>query len=432
MRILILNQFFYPDHSATSQLMTDLAEGLVDRGFEVTALASRGRYNGGAKLAPREFHNGVKIERAWATSFGKANLAGRLCDYLSFYIGAAFKLVLLPRHDIVMALTTPPLIGLVAVTIGWLKRARVISVMQDVYPDVAIALGALRRNSLASRLLGRVNRRVLARSSRIIVLGECMRERIADILGTAVRDRIDVIHNWADGSVIKPLDARKNSFIAQNGYRDRFLVLFSGNLGKVNDFQTLIESARLLKDRSDILFLFIGEGARKEEIADFARRNNLTNIRLLPYQPREVLPHSIAAGDASVVTLADGLAGLSVPSKAYAIMAAGRPILFVGDRACAIAKIVEEHGAGAVVGSGDSKHLAQIIINWADNPNEVERLGSNARSVFEERFDRRIAIDAYIESFSKCGGHAPIPRLAETVAPARYETTEPRELLSAD
>src|SRR5580704_330222 len=249
MRILILNQFFYPDHSATSQLMTDLAEGLVDRGFEVTALASRGRYNGGGKLAPREFHNGVKIERAWATSFGKANLASRLCDYLSFYIGAAFKLLLLPRHDIVMALTTPPLIGLVAVTIGWLKRARVISLMQDVYPDVAIALGALRRNSLASRLLGRVNRRVLARSSRIIVLGECMRERIADILGTAVRDRIDVIHNWADGSVIKPLDARKNSFIAQNGYQDRFLVLFSGNLGQVNDFQTLIESARMLKDR---------------------------------------------------------------------------------------------------------------------------------------------------------------------------------------
>jgi colanic acid biosynthesis glycosyl transferase WcaI len=432
MRILILNQFFYPDHSATSQLMTDLAEGLVERGFEVTALASRGRYNGGAKLARRESHDGLKIERAWATSFGKANLAGRLCDYLSFYIGAAFKLLLLPRHDIVMALTTPPLIGLVAVTIGWLKHTRVISLMQDVYPDVAIALGALRRDSLASRLLGRVNRRVLESSSRIIVLGECMRERIVDILGPALKDRIDVIHNWADGSLIKPLDACKNSFIAQNGYQDRFLVLFSGNLGQVNDFQTLIESARLLKDRSDILFLFIGEGAKKEEIADFARRNNLTNIQMLPYQPREVLPQSIAAGDASVVTLADGLAGLSVPSKAYAIMAAGRPILFVGDRASAIAKIVEEHGAGAVVGSGDSKRLARVIINWADNANEVERLGGNARAVFEERFDRKIAIEAYVESFSKCGGPAAIPRLAETVAPARYETTEPRELLSAD
>jgi colanic acid biosynthesis glycosyl transferase WcaI len=435
MRILILNQFFYPDHSATSQLMTDLAEGLIDRGFDVTALASRGRYNGGAKLPHRESHRGVKIERAWATSLGKGNLACRLCDYLSFYIGAAVKLLLLPRHDIVMALTTPPLIGMVAVVICRLKRAALISLVQDVYPDVAIALGALHREGLLSRLLEGLNRRMLTSSTRIIVLGECMRDRIAAKVGPVTSHRIDVIHNWADGSVIKPLEASKNSFVAQNGYQDRFLVMFSGNLGQVNDFQTLIESAALLRDRADILLVFIGEGAKKDEIADFARRNNLTNVRMLPYQPRELLPQSLAAGHACVVTLAEGLAGLSVPSKAYAIMAAGRPILFVGDSASAIAKIVEEARAGAVVSSGDSRRVSQLITNWADNRAEVELLGGNARAVFEKRFDRRIAIDAYVESFSKCTGRAALPRPgahpAGRLVSARHEAADPREL-SAD
>jgi hypothetical protein len=138
MRVIILNQFFFPDHSATSQLMTDLAESLVEQGIEVTALAGRGRYNGGGKLPPREEHAGVLIERAWATSYGKRSPAARLADYLSFYAGACWKLLRLPRHDIVMVLTTPPLIGLVALFIARLRRMRVITLVQDLYPDIAV------------------------------------------------------------------------------------------------------------------------------------------------------------------------------------------------------------------------------------------------------------------------------------------------------
>src|SRR5262249_11311588 len=147
MRLIILNQFFYPDHSATSQLMTELAESLVTRGLVVTALAGRGRYNGGDKLSPREEFKGVRIERAWATSFGKRSAVGRVLDYLSFYVGASWKLLLLPKHDIILALTTPPFIGLVALLIGRLRGMRIVSLVQDVYPDIAVALGALRPES---------------------------------------------------------------------------------------------------------------------------------------------------------------------------------------------------------------------------------------------------------------------------------------------
>ncbi len=144
MRIIILNQFFYPDHSATSQLMTDLAESLVERGHQVTALAGRGRYNGGDALLSKGEYQGVRIERAWTTCYGKRNLAGRVVDYLSFYLGASWKLVRLPHHDIVMALTTPPLIGLVALLIARLRGMRLVALMQDIYPDVAVALGSFK------------------------------------------------------------------------------------------------------------------------------------------------------------------------------------------------------------------------------------------------------------------------------------------------
>ena len=403
MRIIILNQFFYPDHSATSQLMTELAESLVERGVEVTALAGRGRYNGGERLAPSESLRGVRIERAWSTSFGKRSTLGRVSDYLSFYLGASWKMLRLPRHELVMALTTPPLIGLVALAVGRLRRMRVVMLVQDVYPDIAIALGALSARNPATRVIDWISRRTLKRADCIVVLSQCMRDRIAAKIGAERVSRIDVIHNWADGSDIRPLAKNEpNPFAKANNLDSSFVVLFSGNLGRVNEFSTVLEAARLLRGRGDIVFLFVGDGAKTREIEEFTLQHKLTNVRLLPYQPRAQLRYSLAAGHASLVTLADGLAGLSVPSKAYAIMAAGRPMLFVGDARSETARIIETNGCGAVARSGESGRLASIIEDWAANGTKIEEMGRAARALFEERFDRQQAVEAYVQSFEKC------------------------------
>jgi colanic acid biosynthesis glycosyl transferase WcaI len=402
-RVIILNQFFYPDHSATSQLMTDLAESLVEQGITVTALSGRGRYNGGERLERSESYKGVRIERAWATSFGKKNVVARVSDYLSFYLGASWKLLRLPRHDIVMALTTPPLIGLIALSIGRLRRMRIVSLVQDIYPDVAVSLGALKERSIVTRLLNRISRFTLRRSHRIVVLGECMRERVIAKVGDAdVSTRIDVIHNWADGEEIAPLNGEENSFASAQNLAGKFVILFSGNLGRVNEFRTVLEAARNLHDREDILFLFIGEGAKAAEIEAFAKAHDLRNIRMLPYQPRENLKYSLAAGDASLVTLADGLAGLSVPSKTYGILAAGRPIIFVGDASSSTARIVKEKACGAVVSSGDSDGLTRIITDWALNREKLSGLNRAARAAFDEQFDRSRAVKAYLDTLAKC------------------------------
>jgi colanic acid biosynthesis glycosyl transferase WcaI len=408
-RLVILNQFFYPDHSATSQLMTDLAESLVGRGIEVTALSGRGRYNGGEHLPPREAYRGVRVERAWATSFGKGSGAGRLADYFTFYLGAAWKFLVLPRHDVVMALTTPPLIGLLALLACRLRRMKMVALVQDIYPDVGVALGTFREGSLATRLLDRLNRTVLSRADRVIVLGDCMRERVAAKAGPEREDRVDVIHNWADGEKIRPLeDGVRNPFAEEHGLAGRFVVQFSGNLGRVNDFNTPLEAARLLRDREDVLFLFVGDGAKAGEIREFVRRHELGNVMLLPYQPRETLLYSLAAGDAHLVTLAEGLAGLSVPSKTYGILAAGRPVLFVGDPHSDVARLVAEHGCGEVVPTGDAGRLARVVSGWADDPEAARRMGIAARALFLRRFDRRHAVEAYAESLCKCLGPAAV------------------------
>jgi colanic acid biosynthesis glycosyl transferase WcaI len=402
-RLLILNQFFYPDHSATSQLMTDLAESLVGRGFEVTALSGRGRYNGGGRLAPREDYKGVRVERAWTTSFGKGSVVGRLADYFTFYLGAAWKLLVLPRHDVVMALTTPPLINLLALLACRLKGIRLAALVQDVYPDVGIALGAFGEGGISARALDHLNRVVLKRADRVIVLGECMRERIAAKVGPDDEGKIDVIHNWADGEKIRPLvEGESNPFAEEHGLAGRFVLEFSGNLGRVNDFDTPLEAARLLKGRDDVVFLFIGDGAKAGEINEYVRRHELANVRLLPYQPRENLLYSLAAGDAHLVTLAEGLAGLSVPSKTYGILAAARPLLFVGDPRSDVARLVAGNRCGEVIPTGDADGLARVVSAWADDPTAAAALGREARELFLRSFDRPHAVNAYTESLFKC------------------------------
>lgn len=404
MRVIILNQFFYPDHSATSQYMTDLAESLVEQGVSVTALSGRGRYNGGDRLPPKEVYKGVRIERAWATSFGKGNLIKRLSDYLTFYLCATWKLLRLPRHDMVMALTTPPFIGLVALVIGRLRGMRVVALVPDVYPDVAVSLGVLNRRNPAARLLDWLNCYTLRSSDRVIVVGECMRERIVAKVGEQFATHFRVIHNWADGREISPLNGEKNSFAEQLEADGKFVLLFSGNLGLINEFDTVLDAALILRDRADILFLFVGEGVKKASVEKFAQRHKLSNIRMLPYQPREVLRYSLAAADAALVTLAEGLAGLSVPSKTYASLAAGLPVLFVGDARCSIARIVTENNCGEVVPAGDHLRLARVLCDWASDKAKVAAMGRAARATFEQNFERAQAVSAYMETFAECMG----------------------------
>src|SRR5258708_4690698 len=230
MKVLILNQFFYPDISATSQLMTDLAEDLTELGADVTAVCCRTTYNKGGELPAEEVYRGIRIVRARSTSFNRESFTKRAISYLSFYFFSFFRIILLKKQDVIVVLTTPPLIAAVACAIKTIKGCKVIYLVQDLYPDVAVKLGVLRERSLLTRLLNRVSKSSLTRSDAIIVLGDCMRKKI-EAKGS-VSHKIHVIPNWADGTQIVLTDRNTNSIIEELSLKDKFIVYYSRNIAK--------------------------------------------------------------------------------------------------------------------------------------------------------------------------------------------------------
>ncbi|HZS48525.1 MAG TPA: glycosyltransferase family 4 protein [Blastocatellia bacterium] len=395
MRVLILNQFFYPDISATSQLMTDLAEDLVKMGADVTALCCRNQYIKGEELVSDEVYKGIRIVRVAVTQFDRASFVKRGVSYLSFYVSSFFKLIRLNRPDVILVLTTPPLIASVACMIKAISRCRVIYLVQDLYPDVAVQLGVLKEKSSFTRLLERVSKTTLSRSDAIIALGDCMRRRIEE-KGTSPK-KIHVIPNWADGDQIRTIERSENEFLREHRLTEKFVVFYSGNMGKVHDFDTILEAVRGLSSHSDIVFVFVGDGPKRNLISDFIKENPDVNILLLPYRQRDELSVSLGAADVSLVTLSKGMEGLVVPSKVYGVMAAGRPIIFIGQKGSEAANTIENASCGYVIPNGQVSDLKNAILNLKADKCLAFQMGKNSRESFETKFDRRLVTRRYFD-----------------------------------
>jgi glycosyltransferase involved in cell wall biosynthesis len=381
MKVLLLNQFFHPDLSATAQLATDLAEDLVRAGFEVTALAARGAYFGGGRLAGSEIHRGVRIERVRCSSLGKASTARRLLDYGTFFAAAAGRVLTGRRYDVVVAMSTPPLVA----AIGGLRRAlrgtRFVYWLQDVYPELAIELGVLGARSPSARLLGAASRWTLRRADAVVVLGDAMADRVR--ANGVAAERVHVLPNWADGAAVHPAPAEADAFRRAHGLDGKRVVLYSGNMGRAHDLRTILDAARLLRHRPEIAFVFAGGGAKRAEVEAAGR--DLPSIHLLPYQPRERLGASLSSGELHVVTQEPFTVGLVEPSKLYGAMAAGRPVLYIGPPETETARTVAREGIGAVLPVGDAAAAAAAIEALLDSSAE---LGPRSRAAFEARYDR--------------------------------------------
>jgi len=393
-RVLILNQFFYPDISATSQLMTDLAQDLAAQGVEVTALCSNASYVAGKSFPSSERFGEVRIERVPVVAFDRANILRRLASYLSFYVSAFWRLLRLPKQDVILVLTTPPLIAIVAYVVRLLKGSRMVYLVQDLYPDIAYEFGLLRRGSLFAKVLDGIAHFLLQRADAIIALGRCMQERLA-AKGIA-RQRIEVIPNWADGTEIVPLPREQNPFRAKHGLDGKTVVLYSGNMGRAHDFTAIWQAMQQLAPEKDIVFLFIGSGPKRAELERFLRGHPDVNAKLLDYVPREDLKLSMGAADISFVAVADGLEGLVVPSKLYGIMASGRPALYIGPATSEAARVIQAHECGFVVGNRDTEALVAAILKVRNDPEAAAALGTSARRAFGEYFDRKIATARYL------------------------------------
>ncbi|MEM9694074.1 MAG: glycosyltransferase family 4 protein [Myxococcota bacterium] len=395
MRVLAVNQFYAPDQAATSQLLTELCEDLVDAGDEVTVVASPGNYlGGGDQLPPREWIRGVEVRRPWATRLGKGSIPRRLSDYTSFWASAVLAVARAQRPDVVLALTTPPMIAAGTAIVTRLRDVPLVTWVQDVYPDVAVRFGVVGARHPATLGLRAINRATYAHATSIVALSRGMAERLTT--QGADPDKVEVIPNWSDSARLTPVEHADNPFRrqleAQHGLpRDAFVAMYSGNLGAGHDIQTLVEAARHV-DPKRIHFVFIGEGAAKAK----ARRSSrgLTHVHFLPYQPRESLAQSLSAADVHLASLRSDLAGLLVPSKLYGVMAVGRPLFYLGPPHCEVSEVIVRHEIGWV-GDGSAVDLATALTTWSQDDDKCRRQGRLARAVFLRHYDRQHAVSRW-------------------------------------
>jgi glycosyltransferase involved in cell wall biosynthesis len=349
-------------------MLSDLAFHLAERGWRVEVVTSRQRYDdSSAKLPPHETVRGVAVRRVWSTRFGRGFLPGRAVDYATFYASAFIALVGRARPDsTIVALTDPPLISVVAAIAAMLRRATLINWTQDVFPEVAEALGMR-----GLRVLRRVRDWSLRRAKVNVALGDSMAARLPHAV---------VIHNWADAS-LHPVDIPHAPFV----------VGYSGNLGRAHDARTMLAAIRALRGDDGIEFVITGGGAQLEAM----RAERLPNVRFAGYAPREQLSESLSSADAHLVTLLPSLEGLIVPSKFYGVLAVARPVLFIGARDGELARIIQAHDCGFIIEPGHGEELAQRIRELAGDREQARAIGLRGRRLYEERFAPHIAFAAW-------------------------------------
>jgi colanic acid biosynthesis glycosyl transferase WcaI len=402
-KIVFLNRYFHPDHSATSQMLSDLAFCLAGRGYAVHVITSRQRYaDAAAALPATEAVHGVSVHRVWTTRFGRARLFGRAIDYLTFYFSAALRLArLIGKGDIVVAKTDPPLISVPAALVAWLRGARLINWLQDIFPETAERLGFRFACGPVGRVIRGLRNLSLRAAGTNVVLGERMRAVVEGFApGTT-----EVIHNWADGSAVRPVNPESNPLRNAWGLAGKFVVGYSGNMGRVHEFETVLGACERLRNEPGTTFLFIGDGSQRAWLQGEVQRRGLAHVLLFqPYQPRSALAESLSAVDVHLVSLQPELEGLIVPSKFYGIVAAGRPVIFVGERDGEIARLIAAHGCGMTVPVGESAALAAAVRALKEHPARVAQMGNAARQLLETRFDAQVAMARWEAVLARSGG----------------------------
>ena len=394
--VIFVNRFFHPDHSATSQILTDLAFHLAAGEFNVRVVASRQRYDDPHACLPEaESVGGVAIHRISTTRFGRSGLVGRSLDYLSFY-SLVWRSVLdcAQPGDVLVAKTDPPLLCVAAMQAAKRRKLHLINWLQDVYPEIAVKLGVPLVRGPAGQGLFQLRDSALRAAAVNVVVGEGMAEIIRK--RGIPSERIRVIPNWCDDEEIHPVAPLDNPLRREWGLCDRFVVGYSGNLGRGHEFDTILSAAERLRGDRLLCFLFIGGGTRFAELARRARERELDHLfRFLPYQQRAVLKLSLGVPDVHLISLRPELEGLIVPSKLYGIAAAGRPIIAIAAPDGEIAGIVRRHDCGIVIKPGDGELFADALSRLRADPGRLAEMGRHARAMLDAHFRRRLAFERW-------------------------------------
>src|SRR6267378_1380232 len=375
MQVLLINQFFWPDTAATGQLLTDVTRGIDPEVHAVTVLCGTSTYGAVDTASPPR----VKIVQSGGVGFSRGKI-GRVVSYASFFAGAAVRCVRGPKPALVVTLTTPPLISLLGTLLKSLRGSRHFIWEMDLYPDIAIDLNVLKPRSIVTRLIGTLADISRKRADGIIALGDEMKARL--VARGIPEHKILVAENWADGREIVPAPFEEGPLV----------VHYSGTFGLAHEQNTIAEAMRQLRDDHCFRFVFVGGGARRVRLEEFCRVERIGNAEFRSSASRSELSRSLAKGHVGLVTQIADTAGAVVPSKTYGIMAAGRPILYVGPESATPARVLERHGCGWRIEPGDVAGMVRLLKRLEQDRTLVQEAGARARRAFEEYYDRPIGV----------------------------------------
>ena len=387
-RLLVFNQYYWPGVEATAHLLSELCAALASD-FDVTVVT--GKLQSEPGRVHREEHEGVEIVRVSSTAFDRSSLPLRALNYATYLLGSLRTGLTAAPPDVVLCMTDPPVIADVALVVARRFDAPLVVVSQDVFPEIAIELRRL-ENKIVIEVLRGMIRLYLRRADRVVAIGETMRLRLEG--KGAIPERLRVIPNWVDSTVLTP-QPHDNEWSREQEFEGRFVVMHSGNVGFAQNLDALVRATTFLRDLDRLTVAVVGEGSRRAELVALAELLETDAVRFLPYQPRSALSESLSAASIHVVGLAKGLSGYVVPSRLYGILSVGRPVIVAADRDSETAQLVERVECGVVVPPGRPELLAAAIRKAYEGELPLEEMGKRAREYVTEEADRTVAIDRY-------------------------------------
>jgi glycosyltransferase involved in cell wall biosynthesis len=405
-KLSIITQFFPPDYAATGQLIEELALQLGRQGLPVDIFTGQPGYAYNKESAPAIEHlEQVKIKRSRMTRIWSKRIRGKALNGLLFCLRSGVHLLRTrSRGDVLLLTTAPPFLPLLGYLVHKSFGLPYVCLLYDLYPDVAVELNVVSREHWAVRLWDTVNRHVWRRAQKVIVLSSTMKDRVVAKC-PEIKDKISVIHNWADPNQIVPIAKHQNWFAKAFNLVDTFTVLYSGNMGRCHDMETILAAAKLLKDQP-IQFVFIGNGAKREGFRAQASQLGLHNCQFLPYQDKQNLPYSLTACDLSLVSVSPGMEGLVAPSKLYAALAAGRPLAIICEPHSYLRAMLQESGCGEAFSNGDAEGLAAFIRRLAADSPLTKQMGQAGRRYLQSNFTPDLIAQQYSQVLCEAAGEA--------------------------
>jgi glycosyltransferase involved in cell wall biosynthesis len=396
-KLSVTTQFFPPDYAATGQLIEELVKQLEQQGVNIEVFTSQPGYAFSSNTAPScERVDGIKIQRSRTAQLWPGRIRGKAVNGVLYTLRALLYLFRAWRRNNVLLITTaPPFLPVVGYLANLLFKLPYVCIIYDLYPDIAIALGVVSKHNWIAKLWQAINKRVWLKAKGIVVLSPGMKQRVLAHC-PQVAHKTSVIHSWANPELIVPIAKQENWFAWKYDLVNKFTVLYSGNMGRCHDIDTLLKAAIELQDEP-IQFVCIGGGAKREELIAQVNELGLNNFTFLPYQDKQVLPYSLTACDLSLVSIDPSSESLVVPSKLYSALAAGRPLAVVCSPHSYLRQLIAEADCGGTFDNGDGHGLAQFIRLLNRDQELKERMGKAGRQYMRSHFTPKVISQQYLD-----------------------------------